>query len=89
MSTTLDQLKRGETATITQLNAKGMARHRLLDLGILPGTRLVAEMKSPLGDPVAYRVRDTLIAIRNAQAQQIEVEVETESETEPLEGNPS
>ena len=81
MSTTLDQLKRGESATITRLTAKGMERRRLLDLGILPGTHLVAELKSPLGDPVAYRVRDTLIAIRNAQASQIEIE--------QMEGNPT
>jgi ferrous iron transport protein A len=81
MSMTLNQLKLGETATITALNAKGMDRRRLMDLGILPGTRLVAELKSPLGDPVAYRVRDTLIAIRNAQASQIEIE--------QMEGNPT
>jgi Fe2+ transport system protein FeoA len=70
---TLDELKPGETATVTRLMAGGMNRRRLMDLGILPGTQLAVELRSPLGDPVAYRVRDTLIALRNEQARQIEI----------------
>jgi Fe2+ transport system protein FeoA len=46
-----------------------------MDLGVLPGTRLEAELKSPLGDPVAYRVRDALIALRREQAREIEIEL--------------
>jgi Fe2+ transport system protein FeoA len=52
-----------------------------MDLGILPGTQLQAELKSPLGDPVAYRVREALIALRRKQTQQIEITL--------LEGVPS
>ncbi len=70
---TLDQLKPGESATVTTLHAEGVTRRRLMDLGILPGTRLTAELKSPLGDPIAYRVRDALIALRKAQARLIEI----------------
>jgi ferrous iron transport protein A len=33
------------------------------------------EMVSPLGDPVAYRVRDAVIALRREQAREIEIEV--------------
>jgi Fe2+ transport system protein FeoA len=74
MSLTLDELKLGETAVVTRLLATGTNRRRLMDLGILPGTQLVAELKSPLGDPLAYRVRDALVALRNEQARQIEIE---------------
>lgn len=73
MSMTLDQLKLGETAAVTRLNAEGITRRRLMDLGILPGTHLVAELSSALGDPIAYRVRDALIALRKEQARQIEI----------------
>lgn len=73
---TLDQLRNGQTAVVVRLNADGSNRRRLMDLGILPGTRLQAELKSPLGDPVAYRVRDALIALRREQAKQIEIELE-------------
>jgi len=71
---TLDQLDIGQTATVTRLTCLGAERRRLMDLGILPGVRLEAAFKSPLGDPVAYRVRESLIALRRQQAQQIEIE---------------
>ena len=71
---TLDQLKIGEIATVTKINNTGASRRRLMDLGILPGTYLQVEMKSALGDPVAYRVRGALIALRRKQAQEIEIE---------------
>jgi len=40
----------------------------------VPGTRVRAEFKSPAGDPVAYRVRGALIALRSQQADMICVE---------------
>ncbi|HAY83830.1 MAG TPA: hypothetical protein DCY42_02590 [Chloroflexi bacterium] len=46
-----------------------------MDLGLLPGTLVEAEISSPLGDPVAYRVRDSLIALRREQARCIQVEL--------------
>ena len=39
----------------------------MLDLGLVPGTVVVAEMKSPAGDPTAYRVRGAMIALRRSQ----------------------
>jgi len=50
---------------------QGYTRRRLLDLGLTPGTRLVPEMRNFLGDPRAYRIRGTLIALRREQADQI------------------
>jgi Fe2+ transport system protein FeoA len=71
---TLDKLEIGMAATVTRLNSSGANRRRLMDLGILPGTCLHAELKSPLGDPIAFRVRGALIALRREQARQIEIE---------------
>jgi len=50
-----------------------MERQRLMDLGIVPGTSIAAEMSSPAGDPVAYRVRGSLVALRREQAAQIQI----------------
>ena len=47
---------------------QGLQRRRLLDLGVVPGTRIQARMRSPLGDPVAYDVRGALVALRRRQA---------------------
>ena len=71
---TLDQLPIGGHARITSMQCKGLARRRLMDLGILPGAAIMAELRSPLGDPVAYRVRGALIALRREQAAEILIE---------------
>lgn len=72
----LDELKQGQTGKIILISPRirGAERRRLLDLGILPGTMVEAELPSPMGDPTAYRIRDTLIALRRDQAHCIRVE---------------
>ena len=66
----LTSLSAGQSGRVLGLSAacRGPERRRLLDLGFVPGTEVVAEMKSPGGDPTAYRVRGTLIALRKEQA---------------------
>jgi Fe2+ transport system protein FeoA len=68
---TLSVLKPGSSAVIDHLTLEGEERRRLFDLGMVPGTRVTAEFRSALGDPVAYRIRGALIALRKAQASQI------------------
>jgi Fe2+ transport system protein FeoA len=70
---TLDQLGSEEAATVVALTNEGVERRRMLDLGILPGARVEVVMKSPLGDPVAYRIRGATIALRRDQARHIQV----------------
>lgn len=69
----LDTLAAGEAGVVQSLSplCRGPERRRFLDLGILPGTRVRAEMRSPAGDPTAYRIRDSLIALRREQARLI------------------
>jgi DtxR family Mn-dependent transcriptional regulator len=50
---------------------RGQQRRRLMDLGIVPGTEIEAEMKSIGGDPVAYKIRGASIALRKTQAEKI------------------
>lgn len=70
---TLDQLGPDEHATVVSLGTSGQARRRLMDLGLVPGTDVVATMTSPLGDPTAYLVRGSTIALRRAQARTVEI----------------
>lgn len=70
---TLDQLQPGQTATVTALHSAGLNRRRMLDMGILPGTTITVEMRSPLGDPTAYRVRGSVVALRREQSREIEI----------------
>jgi DtxR family Mn-dependent transcriptional regulator len=74
-ATYLHELAQGQTGRVVQLlpRLRGAERRRLLDLGMLPGTLVRAELRSPVGDPVAYRVRGALIALRHDQARHIQV----------------
>jgi DtxR family Mn-dependent transcriptional regulator len=72
----LNQLEEGDTGRVLILSPhlRGPERRRLMDLGLLPGTLISAEVSSPIGDPIAYRIRDSLIALRSEQACYIQVE---------------
>lgn len=70
---TLDRVPVGRPATVRALAIDGPERRRLMDLGVLPGARITPELRSPLRDPTAYRVRGSLIALRRRQARAIEV----------------
>jgi len=70
---TLSSLKIGEAGTILGIAKalRGQQRRRLMDLGIVPGTKIEAELESLTGDPVAYRVRGTTVALRKKQTEKI------------------
>lgn len=65
---TLNILKDGETATVLKLTADNAMRRRLQDMGMINGTPVKCIMHSPLGDPAAYIVRGTVIALRSEDA---------------------
>jgi len=73
---TLAEVLEGETARILGIHPglQGPQRRRLLDLGLVPGTEVEAELRSAGGDPMAYRVRGALIALRLDQARWIQVD---------------
>ena len=67
------RLAHEQRAEIISLDAsvQGFTRRRFLDLGLTPGTQISPELQNFFGDPRAYRVRGTLIALRKDQADQI------------------
>lgn len=76
----LSGLKPGERGQVVSIapSSRGPERRRLMDLGIVPGTTVEAEYDSPSGDPTAYRIRGTLIALRREQADQINIALSDE-----------
>lgn len=65
----------GDCFLIKELNIQGPLRRRLLDLGFVKGAEIFVLHKSPLGDPVAFRVSDTTIALRNDESSKIYGEI--------------
>ena len=72
---TLTSLNPGETGKVIEITPRmrGVERRRLMDLGVLPGTVIQADISSPSGDPMGYRVRGALIALRSTQANHIRI----------------
>ena len=69
----LSSLKIGENAEVLGIspNCRGSQRRRLMDLGIVPGSKVSAVIKSASGDPVGYRILGTTIGIRKQHADQV------------------
>ncbi len=67
----LSNIKKGEKFYITRLLTKGELRQRLLDLGFVPGTKIECVRISPFGDPKAFSIRGTVIALRKEDSEAI------------------
>jgi len=78
---TLAETEQGETVRVLGIHSglQGPQRRRLLDLGLVPGTLVEAELAGASGDPVAYRIRGALIALRRDQARWIQVDRQVDS----------
>lgn len=74
----LDTVPIGSRATVKMLASDGSARRRLLDLGLILDTDVEALLKSPSGDPTAYRFRGAVIALRSDVAKKIMVEISSQ-----------
>lgn len=70
---TLNKLNLGTVAQIDNLNCTGSIRRRLLDLGLVKNTKIKPVLKSPSGDPTAFEVRGSIIALREEDSQNINV----------------
>ncbi|MFY9177951.1 MAG: FeoA family protein [Caldicoprobacterales bacterium] len=70
----LNLLPLGSCAKVKELTAAGNTRRRMLDLGLIKGTKVQAINRSPSGDPVAYFFRGAVIALRSEEASRIIVE---------------
>lgn len=67
----LSELKPNQSAIVHHIDNSSNIKRRLEDLGIISGTLITCTAKSPLGDPSAYRVRQTIIALRKQDARHI------------------
>jgi ferrous iron transport protein A len=71
---TLADLPPNRRGVIKSLNAEGMIRRRLLDLGLTPGTVVETVRRSPAGDPVAFKIRGAAIALRQEDGRRVYIQ---------------
>ena len=70
---TLDKLPLGQEAVITAVGGEGALRCRLLDMGLIPKTRVTVQKIAPMGDPMEIRLRGYELTLRLDDAAKIEI----------------
>ena len=68
---TLNSLDVGDSATVLYIEKNCRMRERLFDLGFAQNTKIFCVGQSPFGNPKAYKIRGTVIALRNEDAQSV------------------
>ena len=71
---TLDRLTAGQSGIIRTVGGEGELRCRLLDMGLIPKTRVSVVKIAPMGDPMELTLRGYSLTIRKEDAHRIEVE---------------
>ena len=62
----LAQTRIGQVVTVEHVAGEGSFRRRLMELGLVPGTRVELIGVAPLGDPLELLVRGGSLSIRRA-----------------------
>lgn len=71
---TLAKLMVGQNGNIISVGGKGALRMRLLDMGLIPGTKVAVKKIAPLGDPMQISVRGYELTLRKEDAANIELD---------------
>lgn len=61
----------GRAATVAEIKVPAASRPRLMEMGLLVGTRVELVRFAPLGDPVEIKVRGYNLTLRKHEAEQI------------------
>ncbi|MGB3050917.1 MAG: FeoA family protein [Polyangiales bacterium] len=76
MNRSLVDLPLGQHAEIASIDCERRLSRRLMEMGLLPGTRVRVVRVAPLGDPIELRVRNYSLSVRRAEAAKIAVRPE-------------
>lgn len=68
---TIDDLKIGQSGVIDTVGGEGALRLRFLDMGLIPGTKVLLQKVAPMGDPIQIQVRGYELTIRREDARKI------------------
>jgi Fe2+ transport system protein FeoA len=73
MKPSLADLPLGQHAEIASIDCERRVSRRLMEMGLLPGTRVRVVRVAPLGDPIELRLRNYSLSVRRAEATKIAV----------------
>jgi len=72
-STPLTSLSPGESGIVNTIDNSSPIKTRLRDIGFTNGATVRCEFASPFGDPIAYKIKNTTVALRKTDASDISV----------------
>lgn len=76
MDKKLSELEPGDTGVVVKIVGSSSTRRRIMDMGVVRGTKVVLIRRAPLGDPVELEIRDYNLSLRKREAENIYVETE-------------
>lgn len=68
---TINDLKIGQSGVISKVGGEGPLRLRFLDMGLIPGTKVILQKVAPMGDPIQIHLRGYELTIRREDAEKI------------------
>jgi Fe2+ transport system protein FeoA len=69
----LADLAPGAVAVIEHVDETSPLGRRLLDLGLVPETRITLRRRAPLGDPLEFELRGYRLCLRRTEAREVRV----------------
>lgn len=73
--TSLRTLKKNQRFIVTKVDSAGEMGRRIRDMGLTPGTEARIVGRAPLRDPVALRLKDFTLTLRNNEADHVFVNI--------------
>jgi ferrous iron transport protein A len=70
------EMSDNQKGIIRRVSSTGDMGRRIREMGIVPGTSIQIQGRAPLKDPVAVKLRDFVLTLRNDEANNIFVEVD-------------
>ena len=64
----------GSTAVVSGVRGERAVVRRLLEIGLVPGTKVMLRRVAPMGDPIELKVRNFALSIRRSEALGIDIE---------------
>jgi ferrous iron transport protein A len=64
-----------QSGTVKKISAVGEMGRRIREMGMVPEAKIYIQGRAPLKDPVAVKIRDYVLTLRNNEADYILVEV--------------
>lgn len=74
----LSQMQPGEVGVVVKVNGSGNVKFRLIDMGVVKGSKLQVVKFAPLGDPIEIKIKGFSLSLRKNESEMIDVEVEGE-----------